>query len=71
MAVAAVGVVLSVARNVTAFPVTEVGAVGVPVTWLPAICSPCGSVPELTEYVTAPVPPVADKLMGVIAVPTI
>jgi hypothetical protein len=48
-AVTGIGVVLSVARKVTALPATAVAAVGVPDTWLPTICSPEGRVPELTE----------------------
>jgi hypothetical protein len=48
-AVAGVGVALSVARKVTALPAPTVGAVGVPVTWLPTIWRPCGREPEFTE----------------------
>jgi hypothetical protein len=54
-----------------AFPATIVGEVGMPVIWLPTICKPCGSVPEFTEKVTEPVPPVVDSVIGDIAVPTI
>jgi hypothetical protein len=48
-AVAGIGVALSVARKVTVLPAITVGAVGVPVTWLPTIWRPCGREPEFTE----------------------
>lgn len=62
---------LSVAKKVTALPVATVGAVGVPVSWLPTIWSPAGRVPAFREKVIAPVPPVTAREIGVMAVPTV
>ena len=70
-AVACVGVALSVARKLTTLPATTVGAVGVPDKMFPTIESPAGRVPEFREYVSVPVPPVADRVIGVMPVPTV
>lgn len=71
VAVTCVGVALSVARKLTTLPATTVGAVGVPERVFPVRDNPAGNVPLFTVYVTAPVPPVVVRVIGVMAVPTV
>jgi len=70
-AVTCVGVALSVARKLTTLPATTVGAVGVPDKVFPTIESPAGRVPLFRVYVIVPVPPVVERVTGVMAVPTV